>query len=106
MDNQLLNYLASSRDAVFKLLPMKEEELKGADNHLNDFIDSLIVNIEGAMTTYSVLTEQKSYLWVVNNINFLRKNEVDFRRWRSIILNSTKKLNNLYVFYGGIEDGE
>lgn len=103
---QLKNFLLSLRGDVFKLLPMRESELNGFDKHLDEYIDAMIVNLTGAITTYPVLARQKQYLYVLNNLNYLRSHDVDFRQWRTIVLTSTRYIDNLYDYYGGIIDEE
>ena len=101
---QLLNFLSSLRGDVFKLLPMKEDEMAGVDNHLGDYIEALLINLEGATTTYPVLANQKQYLYVINNLQYASKHPVDFKKWRKIVLNSTRNIDNLYVAYGGVKN--
>lgn len=103
---QLRNFLTSLRGDVFKLLPMKEAEMSGINNHMNEYIDSLIINLTGAMNTYPVLASQKQYLYVLNNIQYIFKHPVDFKQWRKIILNSTKNIDALCLVYGGEKNGK
>lgn len=103
---QLLNFLSNLRGDIFKLLPMKESEMTGVNNHLNEYIDTLIVNLGGATTTYPVLASQKQYLYVINNLQYLLMNSVDFKQWRKIILNSTRNIDNLFMLYGGEKSGK
>lgn len=103
---QLRNYLSSLRGDVFKLLPMKEAEISGVNNHMSEYIESLIINLTGAMTTYPILATQKQYLYVVNNMQYIHGHPVDFKQWRKIILNSTRNIDNLFVLYGGETDGK
>lgn len=100
---QLLNYLSNLRGDVFKLLPMKESEMSGMNNHLNDYIESLVVNVGGALTTYPILASQKQYLYVINNLQYLLNQPVEFKKWRKIVLNSTRSIDNLYLLYGGVK---
>ena len=101
---QIKNFLLSLRGDVFKLLPMKESEIKGLDNHIADYTETVIVNLTGSLQTYPELQTQKQYLYVLNNIQYLQHNPVDFKTWRKIILNSTRSIDNLYVLYGGSKD--
>ena len=98
---QLLNYLSNLRGDVFKLLPMKESEMEGLDNHLGDYMEALLVNLSGGLTTYPILSSQKQYLYVINNLQYLSTHTVDFKKWRKIILSSTRNIDNLFVLYGG-----
>ena len=103
---QLRNFLSSLRGDVFKLLPMKESEMSGLNNHMSEYIESLIINLTGAMTTYPILASQKQYLYVVNNMQYIHGHSVDFKQWRKIILNSTRNIDNLCVLYGGEKNGK
>ena len=98
---QLISYLKEITGDVFKLLPMKEDELKGVNNHLKEYLESLTVNMNGALKTYSQLVNEKEYLYVINNLNYIYTNEVDFAHWRTIILNSVRGLSNLPGSYSG-----
>ena len=98
---QMVNYLKEITGDVFKLLPMKEDELNGIDNHLSEYLDSVIVNLKGSIITYPELANDKNYLYVINNLNFISNHDVDFWKWRSVILNSTNGLSNLRDFYKG-----
>lgn len=98
---QLKSFLSGVCGDIFKLLPMKEAEGEGVINHIDEYIDAIIVNMTGAMRTYPVLATEKRYLYVVNNLNYLRDNPVDFQKWRKIVLNSTGIINGLYEYCGG-----
>lgn len=103
---QLKNFLYGLRGDIFKLLPMKEAAMDGENNHINEYIDAITINLSGATTTYPALATQKQYLYVLNNLNYIRDNEVDFKKWRKIVLNSTKYIDNLYGYYGGVSNGK
>lgn len=102
----VLNFLLGFRNDVFKLLPMKEAEMKGMKNHLSDYLDSLVVNAKGSVVAYPELSAHKQYIYVINNLAFLMSNKVDFNRWRKIILNSTRHIDDLYVSFGGVKNGK
>ena len=78
---QMVNYLKEITGDVFKLLPMKEDELNGIDNHLSEYLDSVIVNLKGSIITYPELANDKNYLYVINNLNFISNHDVDFLNW-------------------------
>lgn len=100
---QLVNFLCGVRGDVFKLLPMKESAMEGEENHIVEYIETLLVNLKGAMGVYPILNGQKQYLYVVNNLEFLSEhvNNIEFNLWRRIILNSTSNINFLFLQYGG-----
>ena len=84
---------------------MKEDELAGADNHLDEYLDSLITSMSGAMLTYPALAEEKLYIYALNNMNFIHSNSVEFPKWRKIILGSTRFIDDLYGHFGGKDNG-
>lgn len=99
------NFLLGFRNDVFKLLPMKEAEMDGTDNHLKDYLESLLVNAKGSVVVYPELSTQKQFLYAINNLAFLLSNEVTFSRWRNIVLSSTRSIDDVYLIYGGLKNG-
>lgn len=99
--NSLSTYLLGFRNDVFKLLPMKETADSGTDNHLADYLDMLISNVKGAMKTFPELEKQRRFINVANNLYYLAENEVSFAKWRKIILNSTRSIEDLKLSYDG-----
>ena len=102
---QLIKYLNCITGDVFKLLPMKEAEMKGQDNHLGEYLETLIVNLKGAVGTYPELANEKQFLYIINSLQFLADNTIEFKQWRRIVLSSTRYINNIIVTIGGSEYG-
>lgn len=103
--NKTIIYLDSLRNDVFKLLPMKEDCVNGADNHIQDYLNGLIVSSEGAIVTFGELGKSKSYIYVLNNLNYIANHlNMEFNDWRKIILGSTSSLTNLIKQLNGGED--
>ena len=95
-------FLLKLRNDVFKLLPMKEQSDKGKDNHLIDYLYSLIITTEGGVNTFAELGDQKSYVYVVTNLNYLHSHpDIEFANWRKIILNCTRSLDDLKIKFSG-----
>lgn len=88
---------------IFKLLPMKEEEMNGSDSTIEQYLDALIINAKGAMQTFPELACEKKFYNIVNNLEFLRNNAVEFTKWRKTVLNSTRYAKDLSETYGGSE---
>lgn len=98
--NNISKFLVMLRNDVYKVLPMRESTDKGKDNHLADYLLSLVINAKGAVATYPVLSNEKTYIYVVNNLNYLQQNPmVVFETLRKTILNCTKSLNDLSIKY-------
>lgn len=102
---QLVVFLKDVTGDIFKILPMKEDSLRGTENYLNDYISSLLVNLTGATKMYPELAKQKQYLYIINNLQYLNNNQADFSQWRRIILGSTNNINKLITMFGGGVNG-
>lgn len=98
----LTNYLTFLYGDIYKLLPMKEEELLGLLYTVPDYMESLLIVIIGALQLYPALKSEKKYLYVLNNMEYLRHNykDIDFTKWRKIILKSTRNIGELSSTYG------
>lgn len=106
MNEQIVKYLLGLQGDVFKLLPMREAEENGREPFVDEYLESLIVNVSGALGTYPLLGEQKKYLWVVNSLQYLSRVYVTFPRWRTIILNTVTTIGDLVEMFGGKTDGK
>lgn len=97
----LFTYLFGFRNDVFKLLPMKESADIGDDNHLLEYLDTLISNARGALLTFPELNTEKKYINVTNNLCYLLDAQAPFSKWRKIVLNSTRNIEDLRDRYSG-----
>lgn len=89
-------YLDMLIGKVFKLLPMKEEYDSGSDNHLYDYLENLIANLQGSLWTYPSFSKNPSFLTVVNNVSSLASDrDMSFKRWKSLVLYSTNIISNM-----------
>ena len=96
----LATYLNALKNKVFKLLPMREAYDSGADNHLSEYIINLCNNCEGAFACHSSLSAMPEIVEVRNNIEFLKNNlNIDFKKWRSIVLRSTRLVSSVSSKY-------
>lgn len=77
------SYVHRLTGKVFKLLPMKDEELLGENVYLNVYLGSLRKEIAGAMQTFPVLADDFDYVTVANTANYIAENAIapaDFSR--------------------------
>ena len=89
-------YIIHLRDKVFKLLPMREDYDNGEDNHVFDYLDNLISNIEGGLLRFPSLSSNANFIEACNYLVYLRSNNrVSFKKWRSIVLRSTRLINSV-----------
>lgn len=82
---------------VFKIIPLKECENSGGheDIHLREYIDSVAIEANGALTTFDELTNNMDFITVVNILNYLNKNEVSEEVCRREVLKALSLLNKI-----------
>ena len=98
----LKTYLLSLQGKVFKLLPMKELYDTGEDNHIDEYLINLCANCEGALAYHPILASTSEIVEVRNNIEFLKNNiDLDFKKWRTIVLRSTRLVHNVLLKHKG-----
>ena len=72
-------FLKSQINAIWKLLPLKEEENVG----LHDYLDGLRIQLIGATRTYEVLENDDNYNKIINIINYMMiDRDMEFERYR------------------------
>lgn len=98
--DSLKTYLSNLQNKIFKLLPMKEAHNAGENIHLSEYLINLCSNFDGAFAFYPELSEVREIVEVRNNVEFL-KNEIDldFKRWRAIVLRSTRLVHDTLERY-------
>ncbi len=104
--SEIVYFLKGYRNDIFKLLPMREANDLGVDNHLSDYVKALIINGKGAMITYPELANKKQYLYVINKLSFLAEDKTDFKQWRSLVLGATQDINTLFNYYAEVSRNE
>lgn len=93
-------YLSGLRNKVFKLLPMREAYDTGVNNHIEEYLINLCTNCDGAFACYPSLASIREVIEVRNNIEFLKNNiDLDYKRWRAIVLRSTRLTSNVLSTY-------
>ena len=61
---------------VYKILPLSESD----NSYLNDYLDSLLIQLNGAFATYPVLSKSDKYVSIVNTINFFSNNKISHKQ--------------------------
>lgn len=98
-------YLSMLQSKVFKLLPMREARDRGEENHLDTYVENLYANLSGAFLTDESLSGNGAIIEVHNNIAYLKANvDVDFAKWRAIVLRSTRLVHSA-IEKAGDDDG-
>jgi len=95
----VINFLTNLVGDVYKILPMKEEEIKGAKNHLPEYVKRTIINMKGSLMTYGELKIYKEYLYIINSLEYLLSEEAGLDEYRQTILNATHVISKLRTIF-------
>ena len=101
----IVNYLDAITGRVFKILPMKEQELRGFDVYLRDYLSSLAIEMVGASTTFDCLGIDADYIAVVNTVNGLASADSDVVQIKREVFKALNLLNKIAGRFGGEELG-
>lgn len=89
-------YLISLRGKIFKLLPMREAYEQGADNHLDEYIENLCSNLDGAFSCHPEFSSYREMAEIQGNLWSLKANpRTDFAKWRSTVLRSVRLVQSV-----------
>lgn len=94
-------YIHNVTNRVFKLLALREKELCGIDAYFADYIESLSIDLVGALETFPDLRTDNNYIIVTNIINFLKGNEVSYKTLKREVFKALRLLNAIEAKYGG-----
>jgi hypothetical protein len=73
MVNDFLNNIVG---CVYKILPLKEEQ----NSYLSEYLDSLLIQLKGALVTYPELSSNIKYIAVINSIQYFSGNNFSTRQ--------------------------
>lgn len=88
-------FLKKIKNDIFKILPLKEE----SNNGLIDYIDSVSIQLNGAIHTYPFLSEDIDYLTVVNIVNYLKNNDFSIKQCKREVFKCLDILNKITKKY-------
>lgn len=84
-------FLANMIGNIFKILPLYDENNIGLQSH----IDSVAIQLIGAMDTFQDLRTNQKYISIINSINFLRKNDYTKKQCKREVLRCTNILESM-----------
>lgn len=95
-------YLTSLQGKIFKLLPMREAYDQGVDNHIGEYLSNLCSNFDGAFDCHPEFSRCREMAEIQGNLWSLKANlDMDFSKWRSTILRSTRLVQTVLTRYYG-----
>jgi hypothetical protein len=99
-------YLDSLKAKIWKLLPMREDSDSGQDNHLPEYLKSLIVEVIGALMLHDVLKRDGYYHSIVNTLTYMSAHKLGHIEWRAEVFKMMKALERMLVKEGGEADAD
>ncbi len=84
-------FLANMIGNIFKILPLYDENNIGLQSH----IDSVAIQLIGAMDTFQDLRTNQKYISIINSMNFLRKNDYTKKQCKREVLRCTNILESM-----------
>lgn len=96
-----ITYLTSLTAKIYKLIPMRDDEESGKGVFLDKYIDSLIIEVMGALETYPELRENDKYISIVNTMQYIAHNYTEHSVWRRESFKMLRTLEKLRSSMGG-----
>ncbi len=84
-------FLSCMIGSIYKILPLYDEKNLG----LQSYIDSVAVQLIGAMDTFQELKTNQKYISIINSINFLRVHDYTQKQCKREVLRCTNILENM-----------
>lgn len=86
---------------VFKILPLKEEELAGGETYLESYLESLLRDMIGATDTFPELAEMPEFVTTLNIVQFLKHNDITQEICKQEVFKALRLLNSIERKLGG-----
>ena len=94
-------FLASLTGKIYKLIPMRDDVESGAEVFLDKYLDSLLIEMMGAMDTYPVIGMDEQYISIVNTAQYMAKHSIPRDVWRRESFKMLNTLDRVRAKYGG-----
>ena len=98
-------FLSSLTGKIYKLIPLREDQDAGKSVYLDQYIDSLLIEMIGAMETYSVLKSDKQYISVINTVQYMSRNQMKTSVWRRETFKMLRCIDKIQYAMGGVANG-
>ena len=96
----LSTFLTVITGKIFKILPLREDD----NEYVHEYLDSLRIEMTGAIETFPELHENYDFISLVNTINYLIGNDFDVPTCKREVFKMLKVVNRLQVNVGGEDE--
>lgn len=98
-------FLSSLTGKIYKLIPLREDQDSGKVVYLEQYVDSLLIELIGAMETYDVLKNDKQYISVINTVQYMKHNSMKTSVWRRETFKMLRCIDKIQYALGGGDSG-
>lgn len=91
----LLKYIHHITGRIFKIIVLKETYQREEEPLLDEYVDSMIIEMKGATRTFPVLERNEGYISVINTLNGLRMSEITMAKCRREVFKMCNLLNKI-----------
>jgi len=99
-------FLSSLTGKIYKLIPMREDKDTGVEVFLDKYLDSLIIELVGAMDTFPDLGNDEQYISIVNTAQYMAHHEISVASWRRESFKMLNTLDRIRVRFDKYTGGE
>lgn len=97
----LNNHIQRLTDAIFKMLPMKEEQISGKEVFLQDYVETVKNETLGMMKVFPELRNNYEYVRVCSTLQEIDCTNMDLKMFRKEVLKMTSLLNKVQEAVNG-----
>ena len=94
-------FLNSLTGKIYKLIPMRDDAESGVEVFLDKYLDSLLIELMGAMDTFPDLSRDNQYLSIVNTAQYMAHHEISHAVWRRESFKMLNMLDRVLSKFGG-----
>lgn len=94
-------FLSSLTGKIYKLIPLREDQDMGKRVYLDQYLESLLIELIGAMETYDSLKEDKQYISVINTVQYMNHNQMNTSVWRRETFKMLRCIDKIQYAMGG-----
>lgn len=88
MIHEFLNGLTGS---IYKILPLKEDE----NPFLSEYLDSLVIQLNGAKETYHELSSSVKYIYIINIVQYFCNNPFTVKQCKREVFKCIKYIGKI-----------
>lgn len=99
-------FLDSLTGKIYKLIPMRDDKESGIEVFLDKYLNSLTIEMIGAMDTYPDLSYDEQYISIVNTVQYMAHHSIDHAVWRREAFKMLNTLSRVRSRFGGGQDGQ